>query len=108
MNPAWPRSPQHGPAPVAPKGLNYHHLLYFWTVAREGSVTAAARRLGLAQSTVSGQLRRLEQRLGHPLFQRQGRTRSSAWAGSCSRSRTAVSEAAQSASPSGSPTVCRS
>jgi LysR family transcriptional activator of nhaA len=73
MNPAWPRSPQHGPAPVAPKGLNYHHLLYFWTVAREGSVTAAARRLGLAQSTVSGQLRRLEQRLGHPLFQRQGR-----------------------------------
>ena len=33
--------------------LNYHHLLYFWLVAREGTVGAASRKLGLAQPTVS-------------------------------------------------------
>jgi len=53
--------------------LNYHHLLYFWTVAREGSVTAACRRLHLAQPTVSGQIRMLERSLGHRLLQRRGR-----------------------------------
>lgn len=53
--------------------LNYHHLLYFWVVAREGSVTAAAKRLRLAQPTISGQLRLLEERVGEPLFARQGR-----------------------------------
>ena len=39
--------------------LNYHHLLYFWMVAREGSVSKASRQLRLAQPTVSGQLRLL-------------------------------------------------
>ncbi|MEW6321842.1 MAG: transcriptional activator NhaR [Acidobacteriota bacterium] len=53
--------------------LNYHHLLYFWTVAREGSVSRAARQLRLAQPTVSGQLRALEERLGEKLFERSGR-----------------------------------
>lgn len=53
--------------------LNYHHLLYFWTVAREGSVARAAERLHLAQPTVSGQLRTLERSLGHPLFRKRGR-----------------------------------
>jgi LysR family transcriptional activator of nhaA len=60
------------PKPAAER-LNYHHLLYFWTAAREGSIGRAARSLGLAQPTISGQIRELERRLGHPLFRRQGR-----------------------------------
>jgi LysR family transcriptional activator of nhaA len=51
--------------------LNYHHLLYFWTVVREGSVTAASRKLSLAQPTVSEQLRQLEKALGVELFHRR-------------------------------------
>ncbi|HLD47575.1 MAG TPA: LysR family transcriptional regulator, partial [Desulfobaccales bacterium] len=54
--------------------LNYHHLFYFWTVMREGSLTAASVRLSLAPSTVSAQLGRLEESLGGKLFQRAGRT----------------------------------
>ena len=53
--------------------LNYHHLLYFWVVAREGSVTRASEQLGLAQPTVSGQLKALEDSLGEKLFSRVGR-----------------------------------
>ena len=53
--------------------LNYHHLLYFWTVAREGSIARACERLRLAQPTISGQLRQLEDSLGEKLFTRQGR-----------------------------------
>jgi LysR family transcriptional activator of nhaA len=53
--------------------LNYHHLLYFWTVAKEGSVARATHRLRLAQPTISGQIRQLEQQLDLKLFQRQGR-----------------------------------
>jgi len=53
--------------------LNYHHLLYFWTVARAGSVSAAAVELRLAQPTVSGQLRLLEESLGEKLLERSGR-----------------------------------
>ena len=53
--------------------LNYHHLLYFWTVAREHSVSKAATALHVAQPTVSAQLRSLERSLGHKLFDRQGR-----------------------------------
>lgn len=53
--------------------LNYHHLLYFWTVAREGSVTAACEELSLAPSTVSGQIHQLEDALGQALFRRSGR-----------------------------------
>jgi LysR family transcriptional regulator, transcriptional activator of nhaA len=53
--------------------LNYHHLLYFWLVAREGSLASASRELRLAQSTVSGQIRSLEQVLGEKLFARAGR-----------------------------------
>ncbi len=54
--------------------LNYHHLLYFWMVAREGSVTRAGAQLRLAQPTISGQIRALEGALGEPLFTRSGRT----------------------------------
>lgn len=53
--------------------LNYHHLYYFWTVARLGSVTAAAAELRIAQPTISGQLRELERSLGEKLFARSGR-----------------------------------
>ncbi len=54
--------------------LNYHHLLYFYTVAREGSVTRAARQLRLAQPTLSGQIRKLEAHFDEKLFERQGRS----------------------------------
>ena len=53
--------------------LNYHHLLYFWTAAREGSVTLAAERLRLAQPTLSAQIRSLETTLGVRLFKKEGR-----------------------------------
>lgn len=53
--------------------LNYHHLLYFWVVAREGSIARACEQLGLAQPTISGQLRDLENALGEKLLQRAGR-----------------------------------
>jgi LysR family transcriptional activator of nhaA len=53
--------------------LNYHHLLYFWMVAREGSVTRAAAELRLGQPTISAQLRALEDSLGEKLFRRVGR-----------------------------------
>src|SRR5262245_59660718 len=53
--------------------LNYHHLLYFWMVAREGSIAKAGEQLRLAQPTISGQIRMLEEQLGEKLFQRSGR-----------------------------------
>lgn len=53
--------------------LNYHHLRLFWTIAREGSLTRAAAVLNLSQSALSIQLARLEEQLGHALFERQGR-----------------------------------
>ncbi|MCG8589195.1 MAG: transcriptional activator NhaR [Proteobacteria bacterium] len=53
--------------------LNYHHLLYFYTVAREGSVTKASEVLRLAQPTLSGQIRKLEESLDEKLLVRDGR-----------------------------------
>lgn len=53
--------------------LNFHHLRYFWAVAREGNLTRAAARLGVAQSALSAQIRELEQQLGQALFRREGR-----------------------------------
>ena len=53
--------------------LNYHHLLYFWTVAREGSIVRASEKLRLAQPTISGQIRKLEESLEVRLFDRVGR-----------------------------------
>ncbi len=53
--------------------LNYHHLLYFWAVAKEGSVTRACAKLRLSQPAISGQIRTLEENLGEKLFQRSGR-----------------------------------
>jgi LysR family transcriptional activator of nhaA len=53
--------------------LNFHHLFYFWRVAKEGNLTQAARALHLSQSAMSAQIRQLEERLGEPLFDRKGR-----------------------------------
>ncbi|MFO0613435.1 MAG: transcriptional activator NhaR [Polyangiaceae bacterium] len=53
--------------------LNYHHLLYFWTVAKEGGLVAAGRVLRLSHPTLSAQIRALEDRLGEKLFTRVGR-----------------------------------
>ena len=53
--------------------LNYHHLRYFWAVAHEGNLTRAAERLLVSQSSVSVQIKQLEQQLGHELFERRGR-----------------------------------
>ena len=54
--------------------LNYHHLLYFWVVAREGSIAAATQKLNLTQPTISTQLRLLEESLGEKLFVKSGRS----------------------------------
>ncbi len=53
--------------------LNYHHLLYFWLVAREGGVAKAATKLRLSHPTVSSQIKALESALGEELFVKQGR-----------------------------------
>lgn len=55
------------------KWLNYNHLYYFWTVAREGSVVRASEELLISQPTISTQLKELESALGHRLFDRVGR-----------------------------------
>jgi len=53
--------------------LNYHHLRYFWTVARKGGVRKAAEDLHVSQPSISAQLRLLEESLGQKLFRRSGR-----------------------------------
>lgn len=53
--------------------LNYNHLRYFHAVAHEGNLTRAAEQLNLSQSALSTQIRALEARLGHDLFERRGR-----------------------------------
>jgi LysR family transcriptional activator of nhaA len=54
-------------------GLNLRHLYFFWVVAKEGGVTRAAERLGLAVQTISTQLALLEQSVGKSLLAPQGR-----------------------------------
>ncbi len=54
--------------------LNYGHLRYFWAVASEGHLTRAANNLHVSQSALSAQIRKLEQAVGHDLFEREGRT----------------------------------
>lgn len=53
--------------------LNFHHLFYFWRVARTGHLTQAAEQLHTSQSALSSQIRQLEDRLGEALFSREGR-----------------------------------
>lgn len=56
-----------------PKNLNFRHLYYFWVVAKEGGITRAAERLGVAVQTISMQLSQLEKMMGKTLFAPQGR-----------------------------------
>ena len=53
--------------------LNYHHLFYFWNVAKEGTVSAAAEKLHLARTTITAQVRELEKTTGSKLFRKSGR-----------------------------------
>lgn len=53
--------------------LNFHHLFYFWRVAKLGHLTRAAEELHTSQSAVSAQIRQLEERMGESLFVREGR-----------------------------------
>jgi LysR family transcriptional activator of nhaA len=53
--------------------LNYNHLRYFWAIAHEGGLARAAKRLNVAPSALSVQLQKLEQQIGHPLFDRVGK-----------------------------------
>ena len=53
--------------------MNYNHLWYFYAVAQDGNLTRTARRLNVSQSALSAQIRALEDRLGHALFDRVGR-----------------------------------
>ena len=53
--------------------LNYSHLQYFWTVAREGSIVKASEALNLTPQTISGQLKLLDEAVGQALFNRVGR-----------------------------------
>ena len=59
---------------MKPEDLNYRHLLYFWAVAKEGSITRAAERLDLSVQTISTQLGLLERQLGQALLAPQGRS----------------------------------
>lgn len=54
--------------------LNYHHLRYFWVIAGEGSMNRAAKRLNVSPSSLSVQLKALEDQLGQQLFERRGKT----------------------------------
>lgn len=53
--------------------INYNHLRYFWAVAHDGNLTRTAARLNVSQSALSLQIKKLEERLGHQLFERRGR-----------------------------------
>ena len=53
--------------------LSYNHLLYFWTVAKEGSIARASETLHITPQTISGQLKLLEDAVGEALFRRVGR-----------------------------------
>ena len=54
--------------------LNFHHLHYFWAVAKEGNLTRAAAHLHVSQSALSTQIRQLEQQVGQSLFVRTARS----------------------------------
>lgn len=62
-----------GAGRIAVNDLNYHHLYYFWMVAREGSIARACEVLDVAQPTISAQIRKLERSMKERLFERVGR-----------------------------------
>jgi len=53
--------------------LNYHHLYYFWAVAKDGNLTRTAAQLHVSQSALSSQIKALEEDIGQVLFLREGR-----------------------------------
>src|SRR4051794_35500962 len=53
--------------------MNYHHLFYFWTVVREGSISKASEQLRVSSPAISAQLRSLEENFGEKLLRRSGR-----------------------------------
>ena len=53
--------------------FNYHHLRYFWMVAKEGTLRQAAEKLAVSQPSISAQIHLLEKSLGAQLFRRSGR-----------------------------------
>lgn len=53
--------------------LNYHHLNYFWHVAKIGNLTKAAHQLHVSQSALSSQIKQFEESIGKQLFNRQNR-----------------------------------
>ncbi|HEX2573573.1 MAG TPA: LysR family transcriptional regulator [Polyangia bacterium] len=59
--------------PMSVDRINFHHLYYFWAVAKDGNLTRTAQRLRVAQSALSAQIRQLEDQLGETLFARVGR-----------------------------------
>src|ERR1700732_4773433 len=58
---------------MTPSALNYHHLLYFWAGAKEGSLRRASEVLHVSQPSISAQLKQLEESLGTPRFTRTTR-----------------------------------
>jgi LysR family transcriptional activator of nhaA len=79
MNGASTASTRRSQFPSKPRSapvdwLNYHHLFYFYVVAREGSIKRASENLRLAQPTISGQLKVFETAIGEALFERSGRS----------------------------------
>ena len=55
------------------KQLNFHHLFYFWRVAKIGHLTRAAQEVHTSQSALSAQIKQLEEHLGKALFEREGK-----------------------------------
>ncbi|MEP7329026.1 MAG: LysR family transcriptional regulator [Betaproteobacteria bacterium] len=53
--------------------MNFHHLFYFWRVAKIGHLTRAAQEVHTSQSALSAQIKQLEERLGEPLFAREAK-----------------------------------
>ncbi len=53
--------------------FNYHHLKYFQTIATEGSISKASKKLLVGQPALSAQLKSLEHSVGHQLFERKNR-----------------------------------
>lgn len=68
------RCPAYDSVQLTMEWLNFHHLYYFWRIAREGGISRAAEQLRLTHSTLSAQLRSLEEFLDGPLFERRGRS----------------------------------
>lgn len=54
--------------------MDVRQLRYFSAVVRTGSFTRAAEQLGIAQPSLSQQIRTLEKQIGNPLFERLGRS----------------------------------